>query len=162
LCTNNKEQRKSLALNTTEAPMNQVKSGDKVKVHINVFLENGINFLRSKDDEPFEFTIGQGEVIPGFENAVIGMEVGEEKTVKIPPEEAFGERKDELVVDVNRSDIPEDITPSIGEQLQIRLYGSDPIKATVVDMSEDTVTLDGNHPLAGYTLTYNILLVAIQ
>lgn len=142
--------------------MNQAKCGDKVMLHINVSLENGTNFLSSKDDEPIEFTIGKGEMIPGFENAVIGMEVGEEKTVKIPPEEAFGQRYEDLVVDVNRRDIPEHITPVIGEQLQIRLKGSDPVKATVVDMSEDTVTLDGNHPLAGYTLTYNILLVAIK
>jgi peptidylprolyl isomerase len=142
--------------------MNQVKCGDRVKVHINIFLENGTKFVSSGDDEPLEFTIGKGEVISGFENAVIGMEVGEEKTVKVPPEEAFGLRYEELVVDVNRNDIPEHFTLVIGEQLKIRLKGSDPIKVTVVDMSEDTVTLDGNHPLAGYTLTYNILLVAIK
>ena len=142
--------------------MNQAKCGDKVKVDIDVFLENGTKFVSSGDDEPLEFTIGKGEVISGFENAVIGMEVGEEKTVKVPPEESFGQRYEELVVDVNRNDIPEHFTLVIGEQLQIRLKGSDPIKATVVDMSEDTVTLDGNHPLAGYTLTYNILLVAIK
>jgi peptidylprolyl isomerase len=142
--------------------MNQAKCGDRVKVHINVFLENGTKFVSSGDDEPLEFTIGKGEVISGFENAVIGMEVGEEKTVKVPPEEAFGLRYEELVVDVNRNDIPEHFTLVIGEQLKIRLKGSDPIKVTVVDMSEDTVTLDGNHPLAGYTLTYNILLVAIK
>jgi peptidylprolyl isomerase len=142
--------------------MNQAKCGDKVKVDIDVFLENGTKFVSSRDDEPFEFTIGKGEVISGFENAVIGMEVGEEKTVKIPPEESFGQRHEELVVNVNRSHFPEHITPVIGERLQIRLKGSDPIKATVVDMCEDTVTLDGNHPLAGYTLTCNILLVAIK
>jgi len=142
--------------------MNQAKCGDKVKVDIDVFLENGTKFVSSGDDEPLEFTIGKGEVISGFENAVIGMEVGEEKTVKVPPEESFGQRHEELVVGVSRSDIPEHFTLVIGEQLQIRLKGSDPIKATVVDMSEDTVTLDGNHPLAGYTLTYNILLVAIK
>jgi peptidylprolyl isomerase len=142
--------------------MNQAKCGDNVKVHITVFLENGTKFVSSGDDEPIEFTIGKGEMIPGFENAVIGMEVGEEKTVKIPPEEAFGQRHEDLVVDVNRREIPEHITPAIGEQLQIRLKGSDPIKATVIEMSEDTVTLDGNHPLAGYTLTYNVLLVAIK
>jgi peptidylprolyl isomerase len=142
--------------------MNQAKCGDRVKVHINVFLENGTKFVSSGDDEPLEFTIGKGEVISGFESAVIGMEVGEEKTVKVPPEEAFGQRYEEFVVDVNRNDIPEHFTLVIGEQLKIRLKGSDPIKVTVVDMSEDTVTLDGNHPLAGYTLTYNIVLVAIK
>jgi len=142
--------------------MNQAKCGDKVKVDIDVFLENGTKFVSSGDDEPLEFTIGKGEVISGFENAVIGMEVGEEKTVKVPPEESFGQRHEELVVGVSRSDIPEHFTLVIGEQLKIRLKGSDPIKVTVVGMSEDTVTLDGNHPLAGYTLTYKILLVAIK
>jgi peptidylprolyl isomerase len=142
--------------------MSQAKCGDKVKVDIDVFLESGTNFVSSRDNEPVEFTIGKGEVISGFENAVIGMEVGEEKTVKVPPEEAFGERQEELVINVNRSHFPEHITPVIGEQLQIGLKGSDPINATVVDLSEDTVTLDGNHPLAGYTLINNILLIAIK
>jgi peptidylprolyl isomerase len=142
--------------------MNQAKCGDKVKVHINVWLENGTNFVSSRDDEPIEFTIGKGEVITGFENAVIGMEVGEKKTLKLLPEEAFGQRQEELVLDVNKSDFPEHITPVIGEQLRIRLRGSDPIKVTVANENEDTITLDGNHPLAGYTLTYNIQLVSIK
>jgi peptidylprolyl isomerase len=142
--------------------MNQAKCGDTVKVHINVWLENGVNFVSSKDDEPLEFTIGKGEVISGFENAVIGMEVGEKKTVSIPPEDAFGHWHEELVVDVLKSDFPEDISPVIGERLKIRMRGSDPIEVTVKDMTEDIVTLDGNHPLAGYTLIYHIQLISIN
>lgn len=142
--------------------MNQAKCGDKVKVHINVWLENGTNFVSSRDDEPLEFTIGKGEVIAGFENAIIGMEVGEKKTLKLLPEDAFGQRQEELVVDVSKSDFPEHITPVIGERLRIRMKGSDPIEVTVANKNEDTVTLDGNHPLAGYTLTYNIQLVSIK
>jgi peptidylprolyl isomerase len=142
--------------------MNQAKCGDKVKVHINVWLENGTNFVSSRDDEPLEFTIGKGEVIAGFENAIIGMEVGEKKTLKLLPEDAFGQRQEELVLDVSKSDFPEDITPVIGERLRIRMKGSDPIEVTVANKNEDTVTLDGNHPLAGYTLTYNIQLVSIK
>jgi peptidylprolyl isomerase len=141
--------------------MSQAKCGDKVKVHVNVWLENGTNFVSSKDDEPLEFTIGKGEVISGFENAVIGMEVGEKRTVTIPPEDAFGQRHEELMVDVSASDFPEDITPVIGERLKIRMKGSDPIEVTVKDTNEDIVTLDGNHPLAGYTLIYNIQLISI-
>jgi peptidylprolyl isomerase len=117
--------------------------------------------VSSKDDEPLEFTIGKGEVISGFENAVIGMEVGEKRTVTIPPEDAFGQRHEELMVDVSASDFPEDITPVIGERLKIRMKGSDPIEVTVKDTNEDIVTLDGNHPLAGYTLIYNIQLISI-
>jgi peptidylprolyl isomerase len=142
--------------------MNRAKCGDTVKVHINVWLENGVNFVSSKDDEPLEFTIGKGEVISGFENAVIGMEVGEKKTVSIPPEDAFGQWHEELVVDVLKSDFPEDISPVIGERLKIRMRGSDPIEVTVKDMTEDIVTLDGNHPLAGYTLIYHIQLISIN
>ena len=142
--------------------MNQAKCGDKVKLHINVWLEDGTNFVSSRDDEPLEFTIGKGEVISGFENAVIGMEVGEKKTVTIHPENAFGQRHEELVVEVRKSDFPEHITPVIGERLRIRMRGSDPIEVTVKDASEDIVTLDGNHPLAGYTLTYNIQLISIK
>lgn len=142
--------------------MSQAKCGDKVTIHINVWLENGTNFVSSRDDEPLEFTIGKGEVISGFENAIIGMEVGEKKTVTIPPEDAFGQRHEELVVDVSKSDFPEHITPVIGERLKIRMRGSDPIEVTVKDTSEDTVTLDANHPLAGYTLTYNIQLISIK
>jgi peptidylprolyl isomerase len=142
--------------------MNQAKCGDTVKVHINVWLENGTNFMSSKDDEPLEFTIGKGEVISGFENAVIGMEVGEKKTVSIPPEDAFGQWHEELVVDVAKSDFPEHISPVVGERLKIRMRGSDPIEVTVKDMSEDIITLDGNHPLAGYTLIYHIQLISIN
>jgi len=141
--------------------MSQAKCGDTVKVHINVWLENGTNFVSSRDDEPLEFSIGKGEVISGFENTVIGMEVGEKQTVSIPPEDAFGPWYEELVVDVAKSDFPEDISPVIGERLKIRMRGSDPIEVTVKDTSEDIVTLDGNHPLAGYTLTYHIQLISI-
>jgi len=141
--------------------MSQAQCGDTVKVHINVWLENGTNFVSSRDDEPLEFTIGKGEVISGFENAVIGMEVGDKKTVSIPPEDAFGQWYEEFVVDVAKNDFPEDISPVIGERLKIRMRGSDPIDVTVKDTSEDIVTLDGNHPLAGYTLTYNIQLISI-
>jgi peptidylprolyl isomerase len=142
--------------------MNQAKCGDTVKVHMNVWLENGVNFVSSNDDEPLQFTIGKGEVISGFENAVIGMEVGEKKTVSIPPEDAFGQWYEELVVDVPKSEFPDDISPVIGERLKIRMRGSDPIEVTVKDMTEDIVTLDGNHPLAGYTLIYHIQLISIN
>jgi peptidylprolyl isomerase len=142
--------------------MSPAKCGDKVTVHVTVWLEDGTNFVSSRDDEPLEFTIGKAEVISGFENASLGMEVGEKKTITITPEDAFGQRHEELVVDVPRSDFPGHIMPVIGEQLKIRMRGSDPIEVTVRDAGEDTVTLDGNHPLAGYTLTYHIQLISIN
>jgi len=141
--------------------MSPAKCGKRVTVHVTVWFEDGTNFVSSRDDEPLEFTIGKGEVISGFENAVIGMEVEEKKTVSIPPEDAFGQWYEELVVDVAKSDFPKHISPVIGERLKIRMRGSDPIEVTVKDTSEDIVTLDGNRPLAGYTLTYNIQLISI-
>jgi len=141
--------------------MNQAKCGDTVRVHYTGKLENGAIFDTSRDDEPFEFTIGEGEVIPGFEKAIIGMEVGETKTITVPPDEAYGPRNEELIVDVKKSILPENITPAIGGQLQIPQKDGNPIKVIISDINEDTVTLDANHPLAGITVVFDILLVAI-
>jgi len=142
--------------------MSQAKCGDTVKIHYTGRLKNGEIFANTRDGEPLEFTLGADQAIPGFENAIIGMEVGETKTIILPPEEAFGLRHEELVVNVKKSDFPDHIIPVIGEQLTVRLKGSDPIKVTVANMNEHTITLDGNHPLAGYTLTFNIILVAVK
>lgn len=141
--------------------MSLAQCGDTVKVHITIWLENGTDFVSSRDTDPFEFTLGQGEV-PNFENAVIGMEVGETKTITLPPDDAYGERHEDLLVSVKKSDFPESVIPVIGERLRVRLKGSDPIEMTVMDINEDTIILDGNHPLAGYSVTYNIQLVAIK
>lgn len=139
--------------------MSQVKHGDRVKVHFTGRLENGEVFSDSKDDEPFEFTLGSGELIPGFEKGIIDMKVGDTKTITVPPEEAFGPRHEELMFAFKKSDFP--ITPVIGQQLQIRRKEGDPIKVTVADTDEDTVTLDANHPLAGNTLFFDVELVEI-
>jgi len=141
--------------------MAKAKCGDTVKVHFTGRLENNEVFDTSKDDQPFQFTIGTEKVIPGFEKAIIGMEVGETKTVIIPPEEAYGPRYKELVLDFKKNAFSNNITFVVGEQLKIRQKGRDPIKVTIADMNEDTVTFDGNHPLAGKTLIFDILLVAI-
>jgi len=141
--------------------MHQAKCGDRVTVHYIGKLENGEVFANSKVGEPFEFTIGKGEVIPGFEKGVIGMELGETKTITIPPEEAYGPRSEELLVDVSKSALPEDITPAIGEQLEIPQKDGNPIDVIITAMNEDTVTLDVNHPLAGITVTFNIQLIGV-
>jgi peptidylprolyl isomerase len=142
--------------------MTQAKTGDRVKVHYTGRLETGEVFANSKGGKPLEFSIGTGAFIPGFENGVIGMEVGETKTVIVPPEEAYGPRHEELVIDVERSEFSEDPTLAVGQQLTIQTRGSEPFRATVADLAEDTVTLDANHPLAGRTLTFTILLVALK
>jgi peptidylprolyl isomerase len=142
--------------------MSLAQCGDTVKVHITGWVENGTDFVGLRDTDPLEFTLGQGEVMPNFENAVIGMEVGETKTITLPPDDAYGERHEDLIVSVKKSDFPESVIPVIGEQLRVRLEGSDPIEMTVMDISEDTIILDGNHPLAGYSFTYTIQLVVIK
>jgi peptidylprolyl isomerase len=139
--------------------MSQAKNGDTVKVHFTGRLETGEVFAKPKEDEPFEFTIGSGELIPGFEKGIVGMEVGQTKTIAVPPEEAFGPRHEELVFDLEKSNFP--VTPVTGQQFQIRRRSGDLLKVTVAGVDEDTVTLDANHPLAGNTLFFEVKLVGI-
>ena len=141
--------------------MSKVKDGDTVKVHYTGKLENGEVFDTSREQEPFEFTVGNKAVIPGFEKGVVGMEVGDTKTIEIPPEEAYGVKQDQLVVEVNKSEFPDEITPAIGQRLQIRQQDGNPIIVTITDLTEDIITLDANHPLAGYTLFFDVELVDI-
>ena len=143
--------------------MAQAKNGDKIKVHYTGKFEDGTVFDTSEERGPLEFTIGDGEVIPGFENSIIGMEVDERKTVTIPPEEAYGPRREELIWERKKSEFPEGISPAVGKQVGVRLNQPDAplINAIITDVSEDTVTLDANHPLAGKTLVFDIELVGI-
>jgi peptidylprolyl isomerase len=141
--------------------MSRAKNGDTVKVEFTGRLENGEVFTKPKEDEPFEFTIGKEQVILGFERAVIGMEVGETNTVTVPPEEAYGPRYEDLLVKIKRTNLPHHITPVIGKRLQIPQKDGNPIRVTISDINENTITLDANHPLAGITLTFDIELVAV-
>jgi FKBP-type peptidyl-prolyl cis-trans isomerase 2 len=141
--------------------MSKAKDGDTVSVHYTGKLDNGEVFDTSKEREPFEFKIGGQAVIPGFEKGVVGMGVGDTKTIEISPEDAYGEKKEELVVEVQKSELPEDITPSVGQRLQIKQQDGNPIVVTITDMNEDNITLDANHPLAGYTLFFDVELVEI-
>jgi FKBP-type peptidyl-prolyl cis-trans isomerase 2 len=142
--------------------MSKAKDGDTVSVHYTGKLDNGEVFDTSKEREPFEFKIGGQAVIPGFEKGVVGMGVGDTKTIEISPEDAYGEKKEELVVEVQKSELPEDITPSVGQRLQIKQQDGNPIVVTITDMDEDNITLDANHPLAGYTLFFDVELVEIK
>ena len=142
--------------------MAQAKYGDTVKVHYTGKLGDGTIFDSSIDRDPLEFTLGEGRVIPGFEQAVVGMDLNETKTVKIPEDKAYGPHREELVAEVDRSQLPADLEPEIGQQLQGRQADGQVIVATVTDVSESSVTLDANHPLAGKDLTFDIQLVAIN
>lgn len=141
--------------------MSQAKNGDTVKVYFTGRLENGEVFSKSGEDQPADLTLGTGELIPGVERAIVGMEVGEKKTIAVPPEQAYGPRREELVVEVEKSDLPENIVPAVGEQLRIRRSHGNDMQLFIADISEDTVTLDGNHPLAGATLLFDLELVQI-
>jgi peptidylprolyl isomerase len=137
------------------------KAGDHVKVHYTGRLSDGTVFDSSRDREPLEFTLGIGEVIPGFEQAVLGMEPGETKTVTIPAEEAYGPRREDMIIEVSRDQVAPGLQLAIGQQLQLRLQDGRVIPVVVADLSEETVTIDANHPLAGEDLTFEIELVAI-
>ena len=141
--------------------MKKTKNGDTVKVHYTGTLENGEVFDSSRDRQPLEFTVGEGNVIPGFEKAVLDMEIGEQKSVEIPPVEAYGPRREELVVDVDRSKFPSHIEPSIGQRLQMQQPEGSVLNLVITDMSEETVTLDANHPLAGMTLFFEVEMMEI-
>jgi len=141
--------------------MAEAKSGDTVKVHYTGKLEDGTVFDSSKGGDPLEFTLGQNQVIPGFEQAVVGMEPGQSKTAELRPEEAYGPRYDEMVIEVEKKQIPEQIDPRVGQRLQIRQADGRAIGVTVTDVTEEKITLDGNHPLAGQDLQFDIELVDI-
>ena len=143
--------------------MSKVKEGDKVKVHYTGTLEDGTVFDSSRDREPLEFTLGEGQLIPGFEKAVIGMSEGESTSVDIPSDEAYGERRDDLEIEVTKEELPDEVDPEVGIQLQVKQNESGrSIPVTITNVTEDKVTLDANHPLAGKDLTFDIELVEIQ
>lgn len=142
--------------------MTQAKQGDTVKVHYTGKLSDGKVFDSSEGQEPLAFTIGKGRVIQGFESGVLGMEVGEKKTITIPPEEAYGLRNEELVAVINKSDIPSNIDVAVGQRLQIRQPDGQGIPVTMTEVTDESVTLDANHPLAGQELVFDVELMEIS
>jgi len=138
----------------------QAKTGDTVRVHYTGTLGDGRVFDSSEGRDPLEFTLGSGQVIPGFDDAVTGMSPGDVRTVTIPSTEAYGARRDEMVVMVPRSQFPDDLEPAIGQQLQVSQEGQTFV-VTVTEVTGEAVTLDANHPLAGQDLTFELQLVDI-
>lgn len=141
--------------------MSQAKKGDSVKIHYKGTLEDGSVFDSSEGREPLGFTIGSGQVIPGFEEAVMGMSVGDSKNVTIPADKAYGERKKELVMPIPRTQIPADINPEVGQRLQMSGPNGEPVIVSVAEVTDDAIMLDANPPLAGLDLTFDIEMVAI-
>jgi peptidylprolyl isomerase len=166
--------------------MAQAKTGDKVKVHYTGTLEDGSVFDSSEGSseqpaehscgcgsnsgcgaespaaDPMEFVIGSGQLIPKFEAAVIGLEPGQSITVTIPADDAYGQRAEEMVAVLERSEIPEDIQPEPGQQMEVILEDGSPMPVLVTEVTETSITLDANHPLAGCDLTFAIRLVEIM
>ena len=142
--------------------MPAASTGDTVRVHYTGRLQDDTVFDTSEERGPLEFTIGGGDLIPGFESAVVGMSTGEEKTVTIPAEEAYGERRDDLLIDVERERMSGDFEPEKGQRLQLQQRDGQPFAATVTEVTDDTVKLDANHPLAGQDLVFDIKLVEIS
>jgi FKBP-type peptidyl-prolyl cis-trans isomerase 2 len=141
--------------------MAQAKHGDTVRVHYTGKLDDGTVFDTSVDRDPLEFTIGEGQIIPGFEEAVVGMNPGESKTITVLADEAFGPYREEMVLVVDRSQFPVDLEAKVGEHLQIGQADGRITVVTVTEISESSVTLDANHPLAGKDLTLDIQLIEI-
>ena len=136
------------------------ETGDTVKVHYTGRLQDGTVFDTSIGSEPLELTLGQGQIISGFEQTVIGMKVSETKTVTIPADQAYGQHRDDMIFEVARDELPADIDPRVGMQLQMNQGGGIMI-VTITDVSETTIKIDANHPLAGQDLTFDIELVEI-
>ncbi len=142
--------------------MTQVKSGDTVRIHYTGTLEDGTRFDTSEGRDPLEFQVGSGQIIPGLDQAIPGMAVGEKKTVAVPAEAAYGDVDPNARQDVPRTQIPAEIPLEPGTQLQMQTPEGRAVPVTVVEVTEETVILDANHPLAGKDLTFDIELVSVD
>ncbi len=142
--------------------MSQVKKDDTVKVHYTGKLKDGQVFDSSVErGEPLKFTMGQGQLIPGFEKGIFDMKVKEKKTINIPKEEAYGEIREDLVQEVPKNQLPEDIKPEVGMGLVSKTQNGQDINLVVKDVKEDSIVVDGNHPLAGKDLIFDLEVVEI-
>lgn len=141
--------------------MKQAKEGDTVSLHYKGTFEDGTVFDSSETHGALKFTIGKGMVIPGFDEAVLGMKLGETKTVTIPPEKGYGPHKDELLIKINKTELPPDLNPVVGQRLEFS-KDKQRLQFTVAEVTDDAVVFDANHPLAGKTLVFELLLLEIE
>ncbi len=141
--------------------MSKAKADDTVKVHYTGTLKNGEIFDSSVERDPLEFTVGAGQMIKGFDEAVNGMKVSEKKTVTIPSAEAYGEKNDQLIQQVPRAELPEEMKPEVGQTLVATNQEGQQTHVIIKEVAEEAITIDANHPLAGQDLIFEIELVAI-
>jgi peptidylprolyl isomerase len=142
--------------------MQEAKHGDTVKIHYKGLLEDGTVFDTSEDGDPIEFTIGEGTVIPGFEDAVIGMSAGQKKSEKIEADRAYGQHRPDLVFTIDREQLPQGTNVAVGDFLRIGFTDGESASVQVAELNDVKITLDANHPLAGKDLTFDLTLVAIE
>jgi FKBP-type peptidyl-prolyl cis-trans isomerase 2 len=142
--------------------MSVASKGNTVKVHYTGKLKDGTVFDSSEDREPLEFIVGDGKMIKGFDAAVQGMSVGDDKSVTIPCAEAYGDKREDMMLDVPREQVPPEIKPEIGMDLSIQNQAGQPTPVKVVHVDEEKITLDANHPLAGQDLVFDIKLVDVN
>ncbi len=141
--------------------MTQVKPGDTVRIHYTGTLNDGTMFDSSQGRDPLEFTVGSGQIIPGLDKALPGMQVGDAKSVPVPAAEAYGARNDEAVMEVPRAELPDDIPLEVGTMLEMRSPDGRAVPVQITEVNDAAVTLDANHRLAGEDLTFDIELVSI-
>ncbi len=142
--------------------MTQAKNGDAVKIHYKGTLDDGTVFDSSEGRDPLAFTLGSGQVIPGFDEAVTGMAVGESKNVNIPADKAYGQRNEEMIIEAPRDQVPPEITPEVGQQLQMGGPNGEVVVVVITEVTDDHIKLDANPPLAGKDLNFDIELVSIN
>lgn len=141
--------------------MEAVKKGDTVKVNFTGKLENGAEFDTTEDRKPLEFTLGDGSVLVGFEKAITGMKPGEKKSFQVPPEEGYGDVRDDLIGEVPKENFPKDIDVKEGKRLHMKQPDGKAMNFVIAAVNQKTITLDGNHPLAGKTLYFDVELLEI-
>lgn len=141
--------------------MSKAKNGDVVKVHYTGKLEDGSVFDSSLERDPLQFTLGAGQMIKGFEAAVLGMEIGEEKVARLSPADAYGEVNENMIFPIKKANIPNEIQIAMGMQLNAQTNQGQPIQVTVVDIQDDQIMVDANHPLAGKELIFELKLVEV-
>ncbi len=142
--------------------MTAATDGNKVKVHYTGTFDNGEVFDTSRQSQPLEFEVGSGQVIPGFDNAVKGMKIGETKTVRLPEEEAYGPYNEAMIFEADPSQFEEGLSPEVGQQFQTQMEDGSPLLLTVKAVEDGKITLDANHPMAGKSLNFELELVAID
>jgi len=141
--------------------MDKVKDGDTVKIHYTGKKEDDAVFGSSKGGPPIEFEIGGGDIISGLEQGVVGLEIGESKSITVPPEKAFGPIREELFKIIKEDELPENIKPVVGQRVKIVRPDGKNVDFRIAEIKADRIILNGNHPLAGETLTVDVEIVEI-